>query len=82
MASEIKPGMNPVDLSLIPLLTAPQPLRCLMNTEVSAFDHPHQLGGPATHPITDLPGRLAALLLLAGKGHARRRALPDGPAGP
>jgi len=53
-----------------------------MNTGVSAFDYPHQLGDPATHPITGLPSRLAALLLLAGNDHARRRALPAGLAGP
>ena len=73
-----------------------------MNTGVSAFNRPHHLGGTATRPITGLPGRLAALLLmkllseglsrqktaakslliLAGNDHARRRALPAGPAGP
>ena len=52
-----------------------------MNTSVSAFDHAYQLGAPATRPIVGLPGRLAALLLLAGSGHARRRALPASPAG-
>ena len=53
-----------------------------MNTDVSAFDHAHHFGDPATHPITGLPSRLAALLLLAGNDHARRRALPVGSAGP
>ena len=53
-----------------------------MNTGVSAFDHAHHLGEPATRPITGLPRRLAALLLLAGNDHARRRALPAGVAGP
>jgi hypothetical protein len=53
-----------------------------MNTSVIAFDFPHQIGQPATRPIAGLPGRLAALLLLAGNDHARRRALPDNPAGP
>ena len=53
-----------------------------MNTGVSAFDNAHHLGEPAARPITRLPGRLAALLLLAGNDHARRRALPAVPAGP
>ena len=52
-----------------------------MNTGISAFDYAHQFGDPATHPITCLPSRLAALLLLAGNDHARRRALPAGSAG-
>jgi hypothetical protein len=53
-----------------------------MNTGVRAFDYAHHLGEPATRPITGLPVCLAALLLLAGNDHARRRALPAGPADP
>jgi len=53
-----------------------------VNTSMSAFDHVHPLGEPATSPIAGLPGRLAALLFLAGIGHARHRALPDNPADP
>jgi hypothetical protein len=53
-----------------------------MNTSANAFEHEHQVGEPATRPIACLPGRLAALLLLAGSGHARRRALPVNPADP
>jgi hypothetical protein len=48
-----------------------------MYTSVSASDHAHQLGEPAMRPIAGLPGRLAALLLLAGNNPARRPALPD-----
>ncbi len=52
-----------------------------MDTSVNAFNHAHQLGDPATRPIAGLPGRLAALLFLAGSGHARHRApargMPD-----
>jgi hypothetical protein len=52
-----------------------------MNTSVIAFDYPRQMGQPATRPIAGLPGRLAALLLLAGNDHARRlapaRGMPD-----
>ena len=45
-----------------------------MNIEVCAFDRAHPLGEPATRPIARLASRLAALLLLAGGDHARRRA--------
>ena len=50
-----------------------------MDIEVCAFDHPHRLGESATHPIARFPGRLAALLFVAGGGHAPHRALPDNP---
>jgi hypothetical protein len=53
-----------------------------MNTGVSAFDYAYHLGEPATRSITGLPNHLAALPLLAGNDHARRRALPAGPADP
>ncbi len=53
-----------------------------MGTSVSIFDHPHQLGEPATSSIAGLPGGLAALLVVAGNDHAPPRALPDNPADP
>ena len=53
-----------------------------MHTSVCASAHTHQLGEPATRPIAGLPGRLAALLFLAGSDPARRCASPDTPADP
>ena len=46
-----------------------------MNTDVSAFDHAHHFGDPATHPITGLPSRLAAVLLmkLLSEGLSRQK---------
>jgi hypothetical protein len=50
-----------------------------MNASVRAFDDAHPLGDAATCPIARFSGRLAALLLLAGPGPLRRRALPANP---
>ncbi len=50
-----------------------------MHADVSPFDQAHRLGDPATRSITRFSDRLAALLLLAGLGPLRRRALPAGP---
>ncbi len=46
-----------------------------MDTSVSAFDHPHQMGEPATRSIAGLPSRLAALLLmrLLSEGLSRQK---------
>lgn len=48
-----------------------------MHTEFPAFVNGHPQGERATHPIARFPGRLAALLFVAGSGHAPHRALPD-----
>jgi hypothetical protein len=57
-----------------------------MNASVRAFDDAHPLGDAATCPIARFSGRLAVrsfiadgLLLLAGPGPLRRRALPANP---
>jgi hypothetical protein len=50
-----------------------------MGAGVSAFDNPHQSGDAATRTIARFSGRLAALLLLAGRGPLRRLALPADP---
>jgi hypothetical protein len=50
-----------------------------MNADVRAFDQDHPEGETATHPIARFLGRLAALLFVAGGGHAPHRALPDNP---
>ena len=50
-----------------------------MNAAFSAFDKLHFPGEAATQPIVRFAGRLAVLLLVAGSGHAPRRALPDIP---
>jgi len=50
-----------------------------MNIDFFGFDKPHLLGERATHPIRPPSGALAALLLLAGTGMQRRRALPAHP---
>jgi hypothetical protein len=47
-----------------------------MYSTLSAFDGVHRLGEPATRPIARFSSRLAALLLLAGPGPQRHRALP------
>lgn len=47
-----------------------------MNTEFSAFDNVHHLGETATYQIARFLSCLTALLLLAGPGMPRRRALP------
>ncbi len=53
-----------------------------MVVEVRAFDNAHRLGESTSRPIAGLPSRLAALLLLAGPGPLRRRALPADSADP
>ena len=62
--------------SLIPRLTALPPLESLMNTQYPSFDDVHPSAETATHPIARFSSRLAALLLVAGDGHAPPRALP------
>ena len=47
-----------------------------MNTAFFAFEDVHLDGEHATRPIARFSSRLAALLLVAGGGHAPRRALP------
>ncbi|MDP2788010.1 MAG: hypothetical protein Q8O79_08045, partial [Pseudomonadota bacterium] len=50
-----------------------------MDTSVSAFDGVHHLGDVATRQIARLPGRLAALLLLAGNDPAASSRLASRP---
>jgi len=47
-----------------------------MDSELAAFAHVDPVGEVATHPLARLVRRLAALLLVAGNGHAPRCALP------
>lgn len=62
--------------SLIPRLTAFLLLESPMNAESFGCADFHPSGGTATHPIARFSSRLAALLLVAGDGHAPPRALP------
>jgi len=48
-----------------------------MSIEFQGHAHLHLLGENATHSIARFSGRLAALLFVAGSGHAPHRALPD-----
>ena len=48
-----------------------------MDADVIASGCAHHLGDAATRPIARFSSHLAALLLLAGLGPLRRRALPD-----
>jgi hypothetical protein len=50
-----------------------------MNIELPSHAQLHLSGEGATHPIARFSGRLAALLFVAGSGHAPHRALPDNP---
>ena len=50
-----------------------------MDIEFRSHLYLHLRGKNATHPIARFSGRLAALLFVAGSGHAPHRALPDNP---